>query len=296
MGCSRILLTIPHFYQRTPDGRHGSSVSNPQSRIQSLSACITSLHQSLGRRQGLIDGPSSCIRPTGEVEAHDLDIVVCTTGGHHLLDHLRIPAELYRHQPTDSQPRLLGFACHVVLRDALGSYDHYGYLEDDIAVLDPLFLAKLRWFHRWAGNDCVLQPNRYEVAPTLPLLKLYGDGNLMNPAISPRYQNIQDRPLLRAEFLDTTFTFQRVDNPHSGCFFLNAEQMALWARQPYFLDLDVGFWGPLESAATLGIIRTFRTYKPARECAGFLEVRHLDTRVLQRLPKLTPTDDGTLLY
>ncbi|HEU5118961.1 MAG TPA: hypothetical protein VFT74_20390 [Isosphaeraceae bacterium] len=53
---------------------------------------------------------------------------------------------------------------------------------------------------------------------------------------------------------------------------------------------------PLESAATLGIIRTFRTYKPARECAGFLEVRHLDKRVIPHLPKPTPGASGCLLY
>jgi hypothetical protein len=38
-----------------------------------------------------------------------------------------------------------------------------------------------------------------------------------------------------------------------------------------FFDRDTSFIGPLESAATLGIMRAFRIYKPAPEHAAFLE-------------------------
>ena len=41
---------------------------------------------------------------------------------------------------------------------------------------------------------------------------------------------------------------------------------------------DTSFVGPLESAATLGIMRTFKVYKPARENANFLEVEHYGRR------------------
>ena len=37
---------------------------------------------------------------------------------------------------------------------------------------------------------------------------------------------------------------------------------------------DTSFLGPLESAATLGILRTFSIYKPAPENAAFLEIAH----------------------
>jgi hypothetical protein len=50
--------------------------------------------------------------------------------------------------------------------------------------------------------------------------------------------------------------------------------MIYWSRQPHFLDRDTSFIGPLESAATLGIMRTFRIYKPTTSNAGFLEVQH----------------------
>ena len=59
--------------------------------------------------------------------------------------------------------------------------------------------------------------------------------------------------------------------------------METWARQPYFLDRDTRFVGPLESAATLGIMRTFRVYKAAVESAGFLEIEHFGTSFLGQL-------------
>ena len=77
--------------------------------------------------------------------------------------------------------------------------------------------------------------------------------------------------------------FRRTLNPHSGCFFLNAAQMEHWARQPYFLNRDTSFIGPLESAATLGIMRTFRVYKPVPEHASFLEIQHWGDGWIRRL-------------
>lgn len=75
-------------------------------------------------------------------------------------------------------------------------------------------------------------------------------------------------------------TFRRALNPHSGCYFLNANQMAYWASQPYFLDRDTRFVGLLESAATLGIMKTFRVYKTAPEQAGFFEIQHFGKKYL----------------
>jgi hypothetical protein len=69
---------------------------------------------------------------------------------------------------------------------------------------------------------------------------------------------------------------ERALNPHSGCFFLTAAQMKRWAESAHFLDRDTRFIGPLESAATLGIMRTFKVYKPARNSANFFEIEHRD--------------------
>jgi hypothetical protein len=76
---------------------------------------------------------------------------------------------------------------------------------------------------------------------------------------------------------------RRTRNPHSGCFFLNARQMTHWAGQPYFGARESRFIGPLESAATLGLMRTFKVYRPAPANADFLEVQHAGTGYLERL-------------
>ncbi|MFW5792070.1 MAG: hypothetical protein ACOCVU_05360, partial [Desulfohalobiaceae bacterium] len=69
-------------------------------------------------------------------------------------------------------------------------------------------------------------------------------------------------------------TFVRPLNPHSSCFFLNREQIERWTGGKYFLDRDTRFISPLESAATLSVMRTFRIYKPGPANMGFLEVEH----------------------
>ncbi|HVT90855.1 MAG TPA: hypothetical protein VHD56_18520 [Tepidisphaeraceae bacterium] len=276
----KILLTIPHYYKPSPGGDYGSTASNSAGRVANLATCISSLYATFGGHQGLLHWSKRVIRAANADCRHELDIVVCTTGEHHLLGQLNLPRHMYRHHTTQAQPQLLGFECHALMRSLLGKYDRYCYLEDDILVFDAYFFAKQDWFTRLAGADCVLQPNRFETSAMMSPHKLYVDGNLVDPTISPRYQNIADRPSLTFEAFGRSFIFQRIDNPHAGCFFLTAEQMAYWAGQPHFLNGDTGFWGPLESAATLGIMRTFRTYKPARECAAFFEVKHLDNRYL----------------
>ena len=57
-------------------------------------------------------------------------------------------------------------------------------------------------------------------------------------------------------------------------------------RQAVFFDRDISFAGPLESAATLGIMKTFRIYKPANDNAGFFEILHTNNRYLGNWLKL----------
>jgi hypothetical protein len=59
--------------------------------------------------------------------------------------------------------------------------------------------------------------------------------------------------------------------------------MSHWASRPYFLDRATGYIGPLESAATLGGMRTFAVYKPAPRSADFLEVEHFGRAFLDRI-------------
>jgi len=147
----RILFTIPHYVGAQAGDIHGSA-TDVTARVQSLANCIMALHQTFGRGQGLIFPPGRSIRAANTDEAHHLDVVICTTGEHHLLSRLALSSEFYRHQPTKAKPPLLGFECHAVLRDGLGNYDYYCYVEDDVLVYDPLLFVKLKWFTDWAGN------------------------------------------------------------------------------------------------------------------------------------------------
>ncbi len=274
----RILFTIPHYYSAQGGGRYGSLRANPNPRRNALTAAIFGLHNAYGPRQGLLIYPG--IVESNTALASKIDVVVCTTGENHLIRELGLPPGLYRHHATNASPLFLGFECHAVLRDALGDYDYYCFLEDDLLLTDPLLFQKLEWFNKIAGDGAVLQPNRFEIALGQNWHKLYIDGNLGKPELSECVQDVTDTPVLTGEVFGMTIKFQRVNNPHSGCFFLNARQMQHWAAQPEFLNRDQSFVSPLESAATLGIMHFFRDYKPARENAGFLEVRHLDNRYL----------------
>jgi hypothetical protein len=283
----RILVAIPHYFHPTSgkagDGReHGSVARDPQPRVEALSSCLNGLHQLYGRSQGVLEHEQKIARRITPHHGNDLDIVICTTGDCHLLNALPAPLPLFQHRPTQIDPLFLGFECHAVLRDRLGSYDFYCYLEDDIVLIDPWLFHKLRWFTGSLGNNKLLQPNRYEAGPHPLLHKVYLDGDLAE-RVTALWQNVQDQGTLAADVLGVRVLFQRPLNPHTGCFFLNAEQMGHWARQPYFLDRDTRFIGPLESAATLGILRAFTVYKPALENADFLEVRHFGTAYLRMI-------------
>jgi len=215
----------------------------------------------------------------------EVDIVICTAGDDHCLAELKLPPALYEHRPCTCEPKLLGFECHAALQERLGGYDYYCYLEDDLVLHDQWFFAKLDWFAAHSGNGSLLQPNRFEIsrAPLLP--KLYVDGNMTERAIR-RFQDVGQDPEIVGTFLNTPLRFRRTLNPHAGSFFLSAEQMQHWASQPYFLDRDTSFIGPLESAATLGVMRTFQIYKPAPPFAAFLEIQHSGSAYINVARKL----------
>lgn len=199
--------------------------------------------------------------------------MVCTTRDSHLIRDLELPLHLFKHSPTKAEPLLLGFECQTVLRDNIDNYDYYCFLEDDLILHDPWFFHKLRWFSDAFGIDTLLQPNRFEVPVRDDLLKAYIDGDIPSHLVTP-FQNLADVPVLSHTFFDVHCDFVRPGNPHSGCYFLNSDQMQRWAASAHFLDRDTSFVGPLESAATLCILKTFRIYKPYRSTASFLEIEH----------------------
>ncbi|MBY0432206.1 MAG: hypothetical protein K2Q10_13485 [Rhodospirillales bacterium] len=278
-GRPRILVTIAHYYQHRdiPGTDHGSLGHDPLPRAQALAEAIAGLTQSFGGGHLMLN-----VAGTGDTTGTGggpafLDIVVCTSQGRHALEHLAAPVGSWRHHSTDGPGYELGYECQTVLRDGLAAgYDWYCFLEDDIVIHDPLLLRKIAWFSAQAGSDAVLVPNRFEAAKPgqdAQVRKLYVDGDL-KPHVTARLCALDDRPDLDFEMLGQRMRFVRPLNPHAGCYFLSHEQMAHWVAQPWFSERSRAFVGPLESAATLGILRAFRLYKPARANVDFLEVEH----------------------
>jgi hypothetical protein len=283
----KILFAIPHYFDPAGGGRHASLAPDPRPRIRALSSCLATLHHVFGPEQKQIDIARRVAVPANQSQRHELEIVVCTTGNRHLLADLPIPVQLYWHRSSSAEPMLLGYECQQVFRDSLGQFDYYCYLEDDLIVNDPWFFVKLAWFNRLAGDDCLLQPNRYEILNYVVGRKVYIDGDL-KPELYAPFRDLDSLSEIAAEALGAPVTFRPARNPHSGCYFLNAAQMSHWASQPNFLDREASFVGPLESAATLGILRAFNIYKPAREQAGFLEIQHYGAQFLAQVGTQLP--------
>lgn len=283
----RVLFVIPHFFSGTdanPINRSRRSGA-AEERLRALIATIGSLHQIFGSRTYGLDHFQRMAWQAAPTERHEIDVVVCTTGDSHLLNAAPALKELCRQHETGAEPMLLGFECHKVLADARGRYDYYAYVEDDLVITDPLFFRKRRLFDRSFGPAALLQPNRYEVLPDGPVHKLYVDYHV-RPALTSPHQDVTQQPALHLPFLDETIRFERTCYPSAGGFFLSADQLPMWVKSPFFLDGDYSYLSPLDSAATLSVMKTFRIYKPSLDQAWFLEVLHASTRWIQSVMSL----------
>lgn len=285
----RLLCAIPHFYKKDPAPKHGSQGSDASGRITALAKALFALRQLATERQCVIDILTRTARPLPTSDPVEVRIGICTTGPHHLLTRLPVPQQWYRQYPTKADPLELGFECHRLLAEHRDEYDMFAYLEDDIVLRDPQFLDKLRWFTSQAGPEALLQPNRYETSCSAPLCKAYVDGDLA-PRVTRPYQDTTRLSMINGRHLGRDITFVRPLNPHSGCFFLNREQLTRWAGGKYFLDRDTSFIGPLESAATLSVMRTFRIYKPGPANMAFLEIEHQGNGFISLIGKSVALD------
>lgn len=275
----RILFAIPHVFNPQGGGAYPSTRKDPTPRLLAMRSCLTAIHKNFGPLQHKLHILHRRSYPANQTHAHEIDIALCTTRGLHLIGREGLPPDTFRHVEFDVEPMMLEFEIQAFLRDHLGRYDFYCFLEDDLTIHDPWFFHKLAWFNQYTGPLNLLQPNRYEAGLGHNVHKLYVDGEI-NPSSSSPYQDINDQPELRGTAMGVPLVFRRTTNPHAGAYFLNHAQLEHWTRQPHFLDRDCSFVGPLESAATLGIMKTFRCYKPAPENACFLEIEHYGDEML----------------
>ena len=280
----RILLAIVHHWNPEGGGRHASLRPDPKPRLHGLQDQLLSLVR-LGTGQGALNIGELRVDNASHALRHHFKILLITDGQHHLVEQLEEPYQaliqqgFVEHVPTTpATPKHLGFEAQRVLAERLGEgYDLYGYLEDDLIVQDPLFFHKVFWFQQHMGSDAVLLPHRMELfwQPDRLLEKLYIDGAV--PEADLKALLIHTAEPMAAPLPGGNIVFAPPANPHSGCFFLTHGQLQHWSEQPWFLDGDSSYVSPLESAATLGICKTFRIYKPHLAYAAFLELQHWGT-------------------
>ena len=117
--------------------------------------------------------------------------------------------------------------------------------------------------------------------------KLYIDGALPADFLE-RYLTDPHPPLPYQDGLWGSVKFESPRNPHAGCFVLTPDQLRHWSQQSWWLDGDCSFISPLESSATLGLLKTFNLYKPSYASAMFLEAQHWGTSFLGLMADATP--------
>jgi len=274
---AKILIAIPHYFRREAKSVYDSERSSAEDRAVLVAKTLSGLWTNLGgpttiyetKGGRLLDGP----------HRHQINIRLVTAGSDHLVESLQGVRELFRHVSTNiANPRLLGFECHRIFAEEVEDFDWFVYLEDDLVLHDPLLIEKLGWFSQRFGDINLLQVNRYEKGYGYARVYIDGPGRWKAQGRGPPWPET-----LEAEFLGRTLRFELATNPHSGCFFVTRRQMRRWMRSTIFLDRDTSFVGPLESAATLGIYKTFRVYKTAAANYDFVEIRHAGSVYLKTI-------------
>jgi len=288
----RLLLGVVHYYS-PGDGRHGSLARDPLPRVRALRELILQLHRLFGASAASLNHMARRLDAVHD-HADQLDLRLCVMQDRHVLSELPELQGLYHTTQCDpGNPLLLGFGCQQMLAslaqqaEAEGEpYDYVGYLEDDILITDPDFFLKLRRFNVAFGDDCLLMPNRIETLERSgQICRFYIDGDY-NPSASEPYRRSGHRQLC-LEHLGELIRFEQPYNLHSGCFFLNRRQASTYFAAGHAQDLDVSFHSPLESAATLGMLKTFQLFKPALSCGRFLTVEHAGRNFMGLVPQLS---------
>jgi len=271
----RILLAVVHYWNPEGGGLHGSLRPNPRPRIEAFQQQLLAL-QRLGGHQAQLNMASMAAEPANNLLKHSIDIKVITDGEHHILNRLDEPYRgLFQMVITEpSSPKHLGFEAQRFLASRLDqNYDLYVYFEDDLIVLDPWFFHKIEWFRMQTGDDCLILPHRIELAPHPHAVdRFFIDGPMPDKELRMVVPNPE--AAIAAQWPGGTLYFESPRNPHAGCFALSASQLHHWSIQPWWQDGDTSWISPLESAATLGIAKTFRLFKPVMAQASWLELQH----------------------
>ena len=280
IGGMKVLVCIPHYYDHAkaaaiPD--MGSSTASPGERASTVRQALRSIVTLIS--------PQVMIGSSGTTDVlHDIaepldsiggKILLCVTGDNHLLNEL--PSfHLVEGRRSDVHPTLLGYLCRQVFEQHLGEYDLYCFIEDDVAIVDPDFFAKVARFYATFGEDRILLPNRYEhVHHRFGLSKVYLDGPVHpdHAVLAPG-----EHP---PELAMGDTVFELAANPFGMCYVITDGQLRDWSRQPDFLRLHADLKQRMDTfeVAQIPFGGARPLYKPARRNLSYLEVRHVSGRL-----------------
>jgi hypothetical protein len=290
----RAMLVIAHFFKPIQGSIHSSTTeSMRQVRIDAMRKVL--LHWAALCEQSYVLDIETKRFVQGEHSAFQLDIFILVNEQNHLIDKPTAQKfKLNLVQVNTPQPKLLPFGAHKLMADHKDRYDWYIYSEDDLVMRDVQVFDKQQAFQDQFGLKRLLQPNRYELNVNGPSLKTYIDGNL-RAAFIDKYLALVAEPetQLHLDYAGKSIDIQRARNPHSGFFMLSQEQLGYWVKQPNFMDMDCSFVSPLESAATLAVLKSFGIFKPLGPSMRFFEVEHLDRKFSgMSLPKAQLSNEG----
>ena len=271
----KILIAIVHHWNPKGNGRHQSLRQDPLPKLYALQDQLLALRR-LGSNQGVLDIGRKMVTPANESIRHDIDIHLITAGVNTVVSRME---PIYKSMVIEAKKRPmssmhLGFEAQKHLSEYVDAgYDLMGYMEDDLIIHDQYFFHKINWFIEQLGEDSLVLPHRMELWRRPDRVdKFYIDG----PVPEQDIRNIIPEPAqtVCANLPVGKVLFESPKNPHSGCFFLRSNQLRKWMTNDNWQDNDCTYVSPLESAATLGISKNFKLYKPAYCNAGWLELQH----------------------
>jgi hypothetical protein len=208
------------------------------------------------------------------MEPIEITLTICTDGTHALdevLDEFRDFIEIKTFCLDD--PRQLPIATrdwllkgNAVSADA----DLYAYIEDDIVINDLEFFDKQLWFLSRMRDAHCLMPHRYELVFRRKVGRLLIDGPL-RPGLVEKFTEPQRDAAQGSYRGHTRINFDITENPHSGLFVITNKQRRFLSSQELPVD---GFISPLETAATLTVLKYFKIWKPSLNDHNFLTVEH----------------------
>ncbi|MBU3694292.1 MAG: hypothetical protein FGM40_05620 [Rhodocyclaceae bacterium] len=280
----RVLVCIPHYFRRAAEDSgvaNGSNRDTLAARLSQVSYCLSQLTAVLGSVRFLMGSPGRIAHEQVIPVAQKVggDVVMVSAPDNHLFEELG-GAHGFQGVLWPGPPRQLGYHCRRVFARHAGHYDFYLFIEDDTTILDPAFFRKVAAFYRAHGEDCILQPNRFEI------FSHYQRGwraYLDQPAFPVHRVAEQPGPAtLTLPDFDGEVLFHKTTDAMSGAYVITDRQLRRWMDQTDFhapapADLAAGL-DPIEiTQFPLG--GSLPVYRPAPQNLDFLEVHHVPNRL-----------------